>query len=553
MKRQQYQRILSATLLAALGAASFGATSVFADGYYEGMNYSTALSTAHQLGSDDTVIQDPSIVSGLTPLISSGMDAVQTGFSDTNLWKQGFINDTIDGERVCREINYFEVSSASPINENSGLSFSVEDNGSGYRAGVQIVGAAVQNPDGTASNVKSMIGIVTDFGWVYGGWTVYGNETDCQAQTGAVIDKINLGETHVFVNMRVKTYRGNSSTPLISNKLYLGITDIDAAQSYKILNADNMLSPSNMYAQDLSKLQPGSDSATPDLHNYYVADGNYIFSQYNAAAEAGHRTIATPNESNIFVPLTENTQRDGLELVFGFGDNAASGLSYYSKLYTVKYVSDDYGSIIGKSQESVISGENPTGSIQEPATNYALSHWEADVDVVLEDGTTEIKAGNPITEEQITQVDVNEDITFKAYHVKQFTVTYKSDENGSITGITSEDVKENDNPAGTDQASKTGYTLTYWVADVDVILEDGTRIKKGDPITTAQLNQVVVTEDVTFTAIHIPKVATPDTGTITKGIDTAQIVTLSVFGITACGLAIKYLPRALRKKVNFKK
>ena len=132
-------------------------------------------------------------------------------------------------------------------------------------------------------------------------------------------------------------------------------------------------------------------------------------------------------------------------------------------------------------------------------------------------------------------------------------VKMATDENGKIDGITDEAVEENKNPSGTDQSSNDDYILSHWIADVDVTLEDGTIIKADHPITTEQIEQVIVNQDITFTAIHIPKVTTPETGTFTNGIDAAQIFTVSLFGVLGCGLAIKYLPRALRKKVNFDK
>ena len=88
---------------------------------------------------------------------------------------------------------------------------------------------------------------------------------------------------------------------------------------------------------------------------------------------------------------------------------------------------------------------------------------------------------------------------------------------------------------------------------MDVTLEDGKKIKAGDPITTDQITQVVVDKNIKFTAIHVTKVATPDTGVVSKGVDAAQIATISLFSIAGLGLAIKMLPRVLRKKVNFNK
>ena len=160
---------------------------------------------------------------------------------------------------------------------------------------------------------------------------------------------------------------------------------------------------------------------------------------------------------------------------------------------------------------------------------------------MLEDGT-EIKAGDPITPEQVTQIVVTEDIVVTAIHEDtRKTVTYESDEGGEITGIDEEPVVPNGNPTGTEDEPKDEYEFDHWEADKDVVLEDGTEIKAGDPITPEQISHIVVTEDITLTAVHKPIIATevPDTGVLSKeGSATQSSGTPVILGIIAAIVSV---------------
>ena len=243
-------------------------------------------------------------------------------------------------------------------------------------------------------------------------------------------------------------------------------------------------------------------------------------------------------------------------MVFGSGLLAASGVRYYAKVYNVYYKSDENGVIGGTpgiTKESVVSGDTPTGSSQIPNENYVFTYWTADKIVELKDGTT-IPVGGHLTDGQVKEVVVENDITFTAHHATRLVVKYESDDYGEITGIENENVDPYKNPSGSEQSPDDGYILSHWIADKDVTLEDGTVIKAGDPILTEQIKQVIVDQDITFTAIHVAKgtpVATPNTGTVSKGIDAAQIASVSIIGLILIGLFAKYLPRFMRKKVKF--
>ena len=139
------------------------------------------------------------------------------------------------------------------------------------------------------------------------------------------------------------------------------------------------------------------------------------------------------------------------------------------------------------------------------------------------------------------------------YLAKEYEVAYKSDANGEITGITDETVLSGENPAGTTESAKDGYSFVHWVADQDVTLADGTTIKAGEAISAEQIALVVVDQDITFLAVHEEEsaIGVPDTGAFTGAINTAAAVSVSIIGVLALALAIRSLPHLTHKKVKF--
>ena len=87
---------------------------------------------------------------------------------------------------------------------------------------------------------------------------------------------------------------------------------------------------------------------------------------------------------------------------------------------------------------------------------------------------------------------------------------------------------------------------------MDVILEDGTEIKAGNPITEEQIKQIIVDRDITFTS-HYKKIpVTPDTGATTNN-NITSVATVSTTGVLLTALFIYALPRLTHRKVWFKK
>ena len=148
---------------------------------------------------------------------------------------------------------------------------------------------------------------------------------------------------------------------------------------------------------------------------------------------------------------------------------------------------------------------------------------------------------------------------------KTHEVKYATDGNGVITlGWTSEPVLSEGNPSGATSTPGEGFVFSHWASDVDVKLTDGTTIRAGERMTPEQVKSVVVTQDVTFTAIHegtpvvvgqneeTSDIAVPDTGAAT-GETNAVAITVSVMGVLAVALLARLAPRMFHKKMDFKK
>ena len=205
--------------------------------------------------------------------------------------------------------------------------------------------------------------------------------------------------------------------------IYMGITDIDAAQSYKIVGnsqfvKNKMITPSKDILDDNHIAPDPPAGTTINLDNYFVtsSNGNYIYSQYVDAPNDGYY-IQNPNGANaaIYAPI-QKSDLSSLNFIFGFGKGAGSRINLYAKQQNITYTSDDNGEVSGTSEEKIFIDGNPSGSETTPATGYTFSYWRANKTVIL--NGEEIEAGEPITDEELAQLTLTDDTTFKAIHEK---------------------------------------------------------------------------------------------------------------------------------------
>ncbi|EEB35842.1 repeat protein [Anaerococcus hydrogenalis DSM 7454] len=97
----------------------------------------------------------------------------------------------------------------------------------------------------------------------------------------------------------------------------------------------------------------------------------------------------------------------------------------------INYTTDGNGQVkedknfVDNTKEEVELKSNPKGTETKANEGYKFSHWTADKEIILKDGT-KIPAGQKITEEQLKQAVITEPLTFTANFVKdEFKVTHE--------------------------------------------------------------------------------------------------------------------------------
>ena len=406
-------------------------TSVFATNEY-GIIYSGGDDWGEYMESGvkkTNVQEDPSLISELSPLLTGNGDFKLT-WSNSSVWNRGYFKRK---DNACVEVGYIKADSSL-----AGDSVYYVMNQGGYSVKTIIKKITVESEAGEkpyAMMVRSDGGVIR-----FVNHDLYSDATCENLAEDVAPAGFDDGKGY-FVELDVKIYNKNDFSKTIStDQLYLEVRDIDEGESMQIRNKVNgvsVLSKDNMFSKNIANLQPTPDNierdGNLDLRNKYVTvaengNYNYIYSEYTDAGESFN--FDPKLGGNVYIHLDEDVQEEGMNMVLGFVKGSVStSMYFYVKEYTVKYVSDDGGEITGITDENVLSGNNPSGSIQKPLENYEFVYWVADSDVILDDGTV-IEKGKEMTIEQIKKVKVNKDIVFKAIHK-----TIKSEISVPDTGI----------------------------------------------------------------------------------------------------------------------
>ena len=385
-------------------------------------------------------------------------------------WEEGYLKM---GDGRCDAFSYIKVQNNSKYDANDNLGWVIYGDAYEVRNNIQnIVMDGVTQLD---NDKPTTVGIRKKDGFLMVGFgqnSVY-EDSKCSKKVAGlqqfVADSPMDEDKWIFVETKTRLFKKGTNESLTSGEVYYVISDIDAAQSYKILNPSLQLSSSNMYAISAKDLQHNVTEYT-DLRNMFNPETHTIYSEYTeTGASVGG------DAAHVFVKMNADDLTSGVNVVYGFAESA--------------------GSSVGE------------------------------------------------------------------FYARQFTVRYTSDDNGKITGIDTEKVIIDGNPSGTSFTPNDGYEFAYWVADKDVKLGDGTVIKAGKKLTSDQIKQVVVTENVTFKVFYEKTskeesdktpVTTPDTGAPTMELDAKQI-TVSLLGLSLVMAAIAITPKLMRKKVGFNK
>lgn len=304
------------TMLKVVGAALIGTLSVapntFADNPY-GIEYTGGVA----LGEANVQI-DSELIENFTPLMRTD-GGVTVTTSNSNQFQTGYLFAGSGGNQ-CREVKYVTVSNDNLIDTSDGITYNLTQGQ--YTVSVDFKNVVLENVD----NGKTLaVGIGTDTSILYTGYQIYEDANCSRAKSG--ISALGQGtDERAFVDMIIKVKNAaNPETTLLFDNLYFTLTDIDMAQSYKIMNTGNLLEKSRMYALNATGLQSQTSGS---LRNMYVADGNYIYSEYTNGGRMN--TLNLYDTANVYTAINRDTQEEGLNIVLGFATGAYNGIEYHT-------------------------------------------------------------------------------------------------------------------------------------------------------------------------------------------------------------------------------
>ncbi|MCP4346528.1 MAG: hypothetical protein GY795_13505 [Desulfobacterales bacterium] len=246
---------------------------------------------------------------------------------------------------------------------------------------------------------------------------------------------------------------GTNATPaaLLNNELYQE-TVIDSIL-YIDGNGQGNIS-------DCTHLNDGTLNDIPDQ------GGNFCNSMVRYAGCTGSGSYV------VVLPPPFDTDGDGMPdnwEIYYFGDLSRDGTGdfdgdgvtdlqeYINKTnpvstFSVTFIAGSNGSITGNTSQMVDYGENCTAATAIPTTNYKFVNW------TWSDGSS---TANPLTYGPVT-TGITITANFEA--IPSYTVTFiaKPDGNGSISGITSQTVKEGKNCTAVTAVPAADYNFVNW-------------------------------------------------------------------------------------------
>ena len=178
----------------------------------------------------------------------------------------------------------------------------------------------------------------------------------------------------------------------------------------------------------------------------------------------------------------------------------------------INYTTDGNGQVkedknfVDNTKEEVELKTNPNGTETKAKEGYKFSHWTADKEITLKDGT-KIAAGEKITEEQLKQAVITEPLTFTAHFVQdEFNVKheFKVAEDSPVKEMPADVKTAVDAQLPEDKTAEDGSTVTPTAptqTEVKDTENDGTWTFEGykdQDTTTDEVDAKVNGADVTF-------------------------------------------------------
>ncbi|VYT62591.1 Internalin-J precursor [Finegoldia magna] len=226
-------------------------------------------------------------------------------------------------------------------------------------------------------------------------------------------------------------------------KVFVGWSETKDGSSGLILPSETILMDKNktLYAQwkefpDLKTTKVTYD-ANGGVGDQYVVEEIITNDSHTVLGNGEGEKIKFTREGYVFKGW--NTDKDATKAKFQKGNEVTvdsenedtNNYIYAIWAPIINYTTDGNGQVkegqnfVDNTKEEVELKTNPKGTGTEAKEGYKFSHWTADKNIKLSDGT-EIKAGEKITEEQLKQAVITEPLTFKANFVKdEFKVTHE--------------------------------------------------------------------------------------------------------------------------------
>ena len=456
-------------------------------------------------------------------VITAHTESITLNFEKPHFWSDGYIFDSETNS--CRPLKYIKLSSQTHP-EDLVVTAETEN----YNAKVTLKKISVEDFVG---DYAVTMGFTQGTLALYTGLPTFANKTTCENTHASEpelipgtygLDPGDPSSGKVFIETKIEFSSNNKNDKLLkSDEVFLGLTDIDTAQSFKILNKDSLINAGNMYAKNPNALQPTGT----ELRNKFVANGNYIYSQYTVGDDSKPTEFIRMDEGNdLYIKLGNKARTEGVSVVYGFVYGAASGINYYARQYTVTYESGDHGTIQGgNTQEKVPAGNSPAGVTTKADSGYTFKHWVADRNVIYskDDVYKVIKKGEAITAKQIKNLVIRANTKLTAIFGDTDGTDHDSDTPSSDTP--SSDTPSSDTPSSDTPSSNTPSSNTP---------------SSNTPSSNTPSSQS-------------SSVKAPNTGSTTKDIDAAYIASLSMTAILSIALFIRILPRITHKKIDFKR
>ena len=229
----------------------------------------------------------------------------------------------------------------------------------------------------------------------------------------------------------VNIFKSNTTTGAVIPGLYLGVNNL------------NNIAGTNEGVK-VSYLEPTNKFLMPKTNNNYMYGNDTFY------------TLDNGDTFNNSIYLTSYDIQNGGNLYITYATNRGSddiSFDFLLKSFKVNYKYEINNNITDYSSEDVYENDYPKG-INIDNEKGLFINWTCDKDVIINDKT--ILSGNPISNEELKQITVKDDLVFTAhYKVKKYKIR-TSVQNGNIDS--SVEVNINDNKS-ISYVPKEGYHL----------------------------------------------------------------------------------------------